>query len=324
MGTAPHPSTSMPASGLLRQSRPSTSKAASSTPRISSPLATNSYSSSSVDSAGEGSEDDEDDSDADMTTDDSSDEEDDLETLLAAAKANARARSEAQSAAGPGLEDVNFADLAQEDNDTLPAVYTKPAIPSQVFKAAATSTTRDKGKQRAISQDGTSISKDDDDGEILPGVTSKWGELPRKPLTKSEKKKRNATSDKKNWFDLPYRSVGSLTNDEKREIQALRLSTVMDPKRFMRGEAKRENKKLPEHFQMGYIVESSQAPRAGFAAPSTKLQKDEKGLTWAKKKYAQVQEKGASGGKGHWKKRMNDRKSVGFGGAGKGKGRKKH
>lgn len=81
-------------------------------------------------------------------------------------------------------------------------------------------------------------------------MTSKWGEMPRKPLTKAQKKQRNATADKKDWFSMPYRSVGSLTNDEKREIQALRLSTVMDPKRFMRGEAMRENKKLPEHFQV--------------------------------------------------------------------------
>lgn len=111
----------------------------------------------------------------------------------------------------------------------------------------------------------------------------------------------------------------------------------MDPKRFMRGEAKREGKKLPEYFQMGYIVDSSQNARAGIEAPSNKVKKgsfvaslmgDDKGKEWAKRKYAQVQEKAQSGGKNHYKRKMSLRGSTGggggFGGKGKGKGKKRH
>ena len=110
---------------------------------------------------------------------------------------------------------------------------------SQVF---ATSTS--KGKQRAL----VSASED----AILPGTTDKWGELPRAKKTKSQKAAERSTSTGKAWFDMPRRAVKSLSNDEKRELQALRLSNAMDPKRFMRGEAKRENRKLPEYFQVSH------------------------------------------------------------------------
>jgi hypothetical protein len=109
----------------------------------------------------------------------------------------------------------------------------------------------------------------------------------------------------------------------------------MDPKRFMRGEAKRVNKKLPEYFQMGYIVDSAQNARAGEQAPSQKVKKasfvknlmaDDKGKEWAKRKYAQVQEKAQSGGKNHYKNKMAKRGSIGggfSGKGGKGKGKKR-
>ena len=88
--------------------------------------------------------------------------------------------------------------------------------------------------------------------------------------------------------------------------------------------------------QTGYIVESSQSARAGLAAPSNKvsrtsfvesLMSDSKGQEWARRKYAQVQEKAQSGGKGHYKSVLKKRGSAaagGFGDKGKGKGKKRH
>ena len=40
------------------------------------------------------------------------------------------------------------------------------------------------------------------------------------------------------------------TPELRREVQAMRLHGVLDPKRFLRGEAKRERNKLPEFFQV--------------------------------------------------------------------------
>lgn len=83
-------------------------------------------------------------------------------------------------------------------------------------------------------------------------------------------------------------------------------------------------------IQTGYIVESGQGPRAGLSAPTSKIKKesflgnilkDDKGKAWSKKKYLQLQEKAASGGKGFYKKKMRDRKSV-DGGSRKGKNRR--
>ena len=71
---------------------------------------------------------------------------------------------------------------------------------------------------------------------------------------------------------------------------------------------------------MGYIIESGQGPRAGLAAPSSKLNKqsfltglldDDKGRAWSRRRYAELQEKASSGGKNHYKKKMRDRNSVG-------------
>lgn len=134
------------------------------------------------------------------------------------------------------------------DEDTLPTVYTQPADPATLFATApaVSSHSLAKGKHREL----PTAAEHSEEGPILPGVNSKWGELPRKPKTKSEKGKDTMTTSGKGWFDMPRRSAKSLSNEEKREIQALRLSGVMDPKRFMRGESKREAKKMPEYFQV--------------------------------------------------------------------------
>jgi len=179
------------------------------------------------------------------------------------------------------------------------------------------------------------VSNNPEDLPILAGTTDKWGEMPRAKLTKSSKKASKQGSDvAKGWFDMPRRSLDSLSNEEKREIQALRLSNAMDPKRFMRGQSKRENKKMPEYFQMGHIVDSATGPRAGLEAPSSKpkrstfmagLLDDDKGRAYVNRKYAEVQEKASSGGRGYAKKRAKDRKGTfgnksGFGGGARRRG----
>jgi hypothetical protein len=130
----------------------------------------------------------------------------------------------------------------------LPAVYTRHADPSQVFGTDSASSSI-KGKGRAIPNSNGDLD-DEESGPILPGVVSKWGELPRVKKSKNQKKKEKEATAGKNWFDLPRRPAASLSNEEKRELQAMRLTNVMDPKKFMRGETKRDNKKLPEFFQV--------------------------------------------------------------------------
>ena len=147
--------------------------------------------------------------------------------------------------------------LAVRRDDRLPAVFTRHADPAALFAAGAIASTTEqkvagaksdaKGKGRATHAEGED---NDDDGPILPGVKSTWGELPRRKKTPSEKRLEASKTSGKKWFDLPHRPLASLSDAEKRELQALRLSNAMDPKRFMRGEAKRDGKKLPEYFQV--------------------------------------------------------------------------
>jgi len=93
---------------------------------------------------------------------------------------------------------------------------------------------------------------DEESGPILPGVRSKWGELPRIKKSKNQRRMEKEKTAGKDWFDMPRRPTASLSNEEKRELQAMRLGNVMDPKKFMRGETKRDNKKLPEFFQVRF------------------------------------------------------------------------
>ena len=156
--------------------------------------------------------------------------------------------------------------LAVRRDDRLPAVFTRHADPAALFAAGAIASTTEqkvagaksdaKGKGRATHAEGED---NDDDGPILPGVKSTWGELPRRKKTPSEKRLEASRTSGKKWFDLPHRPLASLSDAEKRELQALRLSNAMDPKRFMRGEAKRDGKKLPEYFQVSSGPDSSRA-----------------------------------------------------------------
>jgi hypothetical protein len=93
-----------------------------------------------------------------------------------------------------------------------------------------------------------------------------------------------------------------VTPELKREVQALRLHNAMDPKRFMRGEARRDSAKLPEFFQIGHVVDPGKRPSTD--ATPAKMRKrgflealveDAEAKTYAKKKYAEVQRAAMSG-----------------------------
>lgn len=134
--------------------------------------------------------------------------------------------------------------------DALPAIFIKPADPLELLAdeipkpKPAKLDFKGKGKARDTTD------ADGDASEILPGVRSTWGLFPKPKPSKAAKALQKEKSAGKGWFDMPRRATSTLTNEEKREIQALRLTNAMDPKRFMRGEAKRDNKKLPEFFQV--------------------------------------------------------------------------
>lgn len=125
-------------------------------------------------------------------------------------------------------------------------MFTRYADPTQVFTSE-----KAKGKARAIPSTNGEL-EDEESGPILPGIRSKWGELPRVKKSKNQKRMEKEKTAGKDWFNMPRRPIASLSNEEKRELQAMRLGNVMDPKKFMRGETKRDNKKLPEFFQVRY------------------------------------------------------------------------
>lgn len=131
---------------------------------------------------------------------------------------------------------------------------------------------------------------------------SKWGELPTKPLSKKALAKSKAHTAGSKWFDMPAQQA---TPQLRREVAAMRLHGVLDPKRFLRGEAKRERQALPEFFQIGHILPTRHPASTGAQLGSSKrkrtfveeLVEDAQARTRARKAFAEVQAKAASGGK---------------------------
>lgn len=101
------------------------------------------------------------------------------------------------------------------------------------------------------------------------------------------------------WFNMP---APVLTPELKREVQAMRLRNALDPKRFYKGGAKESA--LPEFFQVGHVLESSQRAtnaREGKTRKRTfveELLEDDKAKAYAKRKFQEeVMVKGMSGRK---------------------------
>lgn len=76
-----------------------------------------------------------------------------------------------------------------------------------------------------------------------------FGQLPRKHLSKKQYRATQEKSAGRNWFDMPA-APKEPSEELKREVAALKLGAAIDPKRFLRGEAKRDAGKLPEYFQV--------------------------------------------------------------------------
>ena len=94
----------------------------------------------------------------------------------------------------------------------------------------------------------------------------------------------------------------------------MRLHGVLDPKRFLRGEAKRERQALPEFFQIGHILPSNHPASTGQQRTSIKrktfvdeLVEDSAARTRARKQFAEVQARSASGGK-QWYARLKSKR----------------
>jgi len=139
------------------------------------------------------------------------------------------------------------------------------------------------------------------DGPAADSPKDKWGQMPKHRLTKQQKAEGRPKTTGASHFDM---TAPQVTPELKREIQALRLHTAMDPKRFLRGEAKRDSAKLPEFFQIGHVVDPGR--RATTEATPAKLRKrgflealveDTEARGYAKKKYAEVQ-RGTMSGRG--------------------------
>ena len=126
---------------------------------------------------------------------------------------------------------------------------------------------------------------------------------PRRLVTQrprhSSSTQRHAPTAGPKWFNMPAPVV---TPELKREIQAMRLRNALDPKRFFKQGSK--DSALPEFFQVGHVLDSSQRAtnaREGKTRKRTfveELLEDDKAKAYAKRKFQdEVMVKGMSGRK---------------------------
>ncbi|GAA6055701.1 hypothetical protein JCM3770_001028 [Rhodotorula araucariae] len=127
----------------------------------------------------------------------------------------------------------------------------------------------------------------------------RWGQAPLPQLSKKQLKAQKPHTAGAAWFDMP---ATPMTADIKRELDALRLSQALDPKRFMRGGAKKD--KVGEFFQIGHVIAPSS--RATTLASAQRVQKrsfvedlveSEEARAYARKKTKEVLAKTMSGRK---------------------------
>jgi hypothetical protein len=83
----------------------------------------------------------------------------------------------------------------------------------------------------------------------LPSLPDKFGKMPMRRLSKKAYKKLQPHTAGGDWFEMPA-APADPSPELKREISALKLSGAIDPKRFLRGEARKDAGKLPEFFQV--------------------------------------------------------------------------
>uniref|UniRef100_A0A0K3CQL8 BY PROTMAP: gi/342318881/gb/EGU10837.1/ deoxynucleotidyltransferase [Rhodotorula glutinis ATCC 204091] n=1 Tax=Rhodotorula toruloides TaxID=5286 RepID=A0A0K3CQL8_RHOTO len=153
-------------------------------------------------------------------------------------------------------------------------------------------------------------------------VGDRWGMAPQPKLSKKQLKANQPRTAGKQWFDLP---ATPMTPELKRELDALRLSNSLDPKKFLRQGAKKD--KVGEFFQIGHVIApSTRATTLSTPAIPQKrsfvedLMADEESRAYAKRKTKEVMSKTMSGRK---RQRKGAKGSYAMGASGNGREKKK-
>ncbi|KAI9672437.1 MAG: hypothetical protein M1829_004516 [Trizodia sp. TS-e1964] len=115
------------------------------------------------------------------------------------------------------------------------------------------------------------------------------------------------------WFNLP-KTV--LTSELKRDLQLLRMRSVLDPKRHYKKDQGPLKFKPPQFSQVGTVIEG---PTEFFSARLQNKQRKKNfveevlygGTSRFKSKYSEIQEAKTSGRRGHYKKLMAKRLGKG-------------
>ncbi|RUP49407.1 Fcf2 pre-rRNA processing-domain-containing protein [Jimgerdemannia flammicorona] len=127
-------------------------------------------------------------------------------------------------------------------------------------------------------------------------------------LSRKEKVEERAKTAGPSWFSM---SAPELTPELKRDLQLIKLRSVLDPKRHY----KKDNVKgLPKYFEMGTIIEG---PTEFYSSRLTRRERkstivdelaaDVEARRYYKRKFLEVQEMKQAGGKRHYKKVKRDR-----------------
>ncbi|BGP35715.1 dTDP-fucopyranose mutase [Rhodotorula toruloides] len=153
-------------------------------------------------------------------------------------------------------------------------------------------------------------------------VGDRWGMAPQPKLSRKQLKANQPRTAGKQWFDLP---AMPMTAELKRELDALRLSNSLDPKKFLRQGAKKD--KVGEFFQIGHVIApSTRATTLSTPAIPRKrsfvedLMADEESRAYAKRKTKEVMSKTMSGRK---RQRKGAKGSYALGASGNGREKKK-
>ncbi|KAG0584994.1 hypothetical protein KC19_3G249400 [Ceratodon purpureus] len=132
--------------------------------------------------------------------------------------------------------------------------------------------------------------------------------LDQKKLRKLAVKNVKETSGSK-WFNMP---APTITPEVKRDLQLLKLRDVIDPKQHYK---KNDTKGVPKFFQVGRYVEG---PTEFYSSRLTKKERKETFAdeflanpqlkAYRKRKYTEIQEQKAQGGKKFYKQKKNRQK----------------
>ncbi|ORX48585.1 Fcf2-domain-containing protein [Hesseltinella vesiculosa] len=140
-------------------------------------------------------------------------------------------------------------------------------------------------------------------------VTLQAAQEAPKSLSRKERQQERQKTSGGGWFDMP---LGEMTEENKRDLQILRMRHVLDRKRHYR---KMDKKHQPKYFQIGTLVES---PTEFFSARlnrkdrkqtlAEEIMGDAVHTDYYKRKYSEIQEAKTSGGKRHHKKKLAKRR----------------